>query len=167
MAKPKITIPKDPLAKVDDQLDKDSESCAHPPTRETTNQGCPPFPEYLLDGTETPEEVLRKIFPTTTLARRWWSLLFSAREFVRKDGTRVSQEEPRVIKDILNDVWDRTHGKPAVALPAAAKLPDQADDTAALLERAKESPALRAQTMDQLRKLLVELERIDVEGKKS
>ena len=98
---------------------------------------CPPFPEHLLDGTETSQEVMDKVFSPQVVARHYWRLLHATVPFKRKNG------------------------KPAASIPPAAKPADQADDTAALLERAKDHPAYRTQLMDQFRKLLVELEAID------
>ena len=122
---------------------------------------CPPFPEHLLDGTETSQEVMDKVFSPQVVARHYWRLLHATVPFKRKDGTGGETADPATQLRTLIAIDERKNGKPAASIPPAAKPADQADDTAALLERAKDHPAYRTQLMDQFRKLLVELEAID------
>lgn len=165
---PKATKTKYPLAEVEAQVDKDSESRAHAPPRNEDIECSLPFPGHLLDGTELdPVDALRKVFTPALVTEQYWRLVFGQSSYKRKDGTERVRDEPTVRLKTLDLVCDRIAGKPAVALPAAGKLPDQADDITALMERAKASPALRAQMLDQFRKLMLELEKLDVEGKKA
>lgn len=163
MAKTKNSIEPERFTKEGGDDDNGSESCAdtHTHAREDGD-----FPTELLDGNETdPVEVMRKVFTPDLLSRQYWRLMSAKRSYRRADGSMGEMDDVATQLRATESVLAYLNGKPAVALPAGIKLPETGEDLEALVEKAKTSPVLRDQIKDQLRKMIVRLEKLDVESK--